>query len=486
MPNSTKPTVIGRTSEKKLLDDVLASRDPELVAVYGRRRVGKTFLLREHLKDNLILEFAGLHNEQKAMQLASFHTALRKAFPAVALLQPKDWFEAFGLLRDVLERTTSTSKKRVILLDEFPWMATRKSSFLSAFENFWNTYGSRHQDLAIILCGSAAAWMIRNVVNARGGLYNRLTRRLRLDPFRLSEVEDYLNYRKIGWNHWQIASAYMAMGGIPHYLNLIRRGQSALQAINAQCFDEQGMLRNEYHNLYAALFETYDIHQTIVRVLATSWTGLTRDDIIAKGKLSSGGGVTKAIEELKLSDFVTETTPFDNKNKGSLLRLTDEFSIFYWNWMNTKTIASSWIKQAGGRRYESWCGYAFESLCLKHLDCIKSAIGIGDVETHAASWRFVPKADTQDEGAQIDLLLERADRCINICEIKFAEKPYVITKSYAESLERKLRVFHRRAGSRRVLFLTMITPNGIAPNRYSDLLVTNEVTLADLFQPRRR
>ncbi|MBL8819147.1 MAG: AAA family ATPase [Planctomyces sp.] len=473
--------VIGRVDEKRVLDVVLASRDPELVAVYGRRRVGKTFLIREHMKQHLVLEVVGMHDQGTAVQLANFLMSLRNAFPAVPLVQPRTWLEAFELLRHCLEQPTQIKGKRVIFIDEFPWMASRKSGFVAAFENFWNYYASRHRDLAVIVCGSAAAWMIRNVVNARGGLHNRLTRRILLEPFRLDEVQQYLQYRRIPWDQRQIVMVYMAFGGIPHYLNLIQPGQSAAQCIEAECFRSEGMLRNEYRNLYAALFESYATHEAIVKVLATSWIGLTRDQVLARAHLSSGGGVTKAIEELQLSGFVTETFSLDKKSKGSLLRLTDEFSVFFWHWMHSTAAANSWLRQSSGRRYETWCGYAFESLCFKHLHAIRGAIGIADVETQAASWRYVGKTATDEEGAQIDLLLDRADQCINICEIKFSDKPFVISKSYAQSLERKLRVFRHRSGRHQTLFLTMITPQGIVPNRYSAELVTNEVVLNDLF-----
>ena len=228
--------VIGRVAEKRVLDTVLASRDPELVAVYGRRRVGKTFLIREHLKSQIVLEVAGIHNQSTAVQLANFLMSLRKAFPFVPLVQCRTWLEAFELLRHCLDQPTRIKGKRVVFIDEFPWLATRKSGFLAAFDNFWNSYASRQRDLAVIVCGSAAAWMIRHIVDSRGGLHNRLTRRIRLEPFRLDEVEQYLKYRRIRWDQRQIVMAYMALGGIPHYLNLIQPGQSAAQCVDAEFF----------------------------------------------------------------------------------------------------------------------------------------------------------------------------------------------------------------------------------------------------------
>jgi hypothetical protein len=477
----TGEKVIGREAEKRLLDHALTSRDPELIAVFGRRRVGKTYLIREYLRRNLVFEVTGIHDQSMSMQLANFHTALRRSFPELPMVQPRSWLEAFELLRGCLEQLDSTEGKKVLFFDEFPWLATRKSGFVPAFENFWNTYASRRRDLAVVVCGSAAAWMIRNVVNARGGLHNRLTRRIRLEPFQLNEVQQYLQYRKIRWDQRQTVIVYMAFGGIPHYLNLIRPGQSATQCIDDECFQPEGMLRSEYSNLYAALFESYEIHEAIVKNLASTWTGLTRDQLIARAGLSSGGGVTKAIEELALSGFITETVALDKKSKGSVWRISDEFSVFYWHWMQSKTSTQNWLKMSSGRRYESWCGYAFESLCLKHSNAIRAALGIAEVQTNVASWRYAAKSGAEEEGAQIDLLFDRADRCINLCEIKYSTGAYVVTKSYAEELRRKIRVFAQRSGRKETLFLTMITPDGIKPNRYTEELVTNQVLLKDLF-----
>ena len=354
---------------------IQAAGDPELLAVYGRRRVGKTFLIREHLKDRIVFEVAGMHEQSTSSQLAGFHAALRRAFPNVASVQPRTWLDAFEILRTCLDQSSKSKHKRVVFFDEFPWLATRKSNFLAAFENFWNDY--------------------------------------------------------------------------------------------------------------AALFENYQTHETIVKTLAASNSGLTRDQLIEKSQLTSGGGVTKAIEELALSGFLTETLALDKKAKSSLLRLTDEFSVFYWDWMHSNTAANSWMRQATSRRYEAWCGYAFESICFKHLQQIQRGLGIADVGAHVASWHYSAKKGSQEEGAQIDLLLDRADHCIDLCEIKFSDKPFTITKSYAESLARKIRVFRERSGRHQTLFLTMITPYGVVANRYSEQLVTKQVTLSDLFGPEK-
>jgi hypothetical protein len=309
--SGTGQQIIGRVQEKRVLDSVLASKDPELVAVYGRRRVGKTHLIREHCKPHLVLEVVGVHAQSTAVQLTNFHVSLRQAFPNIPLLQPRTWLEAFVLLRHYLELPASVKGKRLVFFDEFPWFATRKSHFLAAFENFWNSYACRKRDLAIVICGSAAAWMIRNVVNARGGLHNRLTRQIQLAPFLLSDVKQYLRHRKIRWDHRQIVMAYMAFGGIPHYLNLVQPGQSAPQCIQAECFQPEGLLSNEYHNFYASLFESHATHEAIVKVLATSWKGLTRDQTLSMAKLSSGGVIPRVIFE-----SFSYVTPWPTLNVG--------------------------------------------------------------------------------------------------------------------------------------------------------------------------
>ena len=471
--------IVGRKDERSELDLALKSPNAELIAVYGRRRVGKTFLIRQHFRDHLIFESVGLHDGNLARQLLNFHSSLRQAFPQMTTLPPRSWLEAFELLRESLERNFKVTKsKRVLFFDEFPWMETRGSGFVAAFEAFWNQYASLRRDLIVVACGSAAAWMVQRVIRAKGGLHNRLTRRMRLMPFNLGETDEFLRMKGIQLDPFQIAQIYMAIGGIPHYLNHIRAGKSAAQNIESLCFRSTGMLREEYESLLTALFDRDSMHQTIVKVLATSWQGLVRDELIKKAKLTSGGRLTQAIEDLVLSGFVQETAAWNKKTKETVYRLVDEFSIFYWTWMHSATADTQWMQIATGKRFDSWCGYAFENLCFKHLHQIKRTLGISGIQTSAGTWRHI--SSDSEPGAQIDLLIERADRCFNLVEAKFSMHPYVITKAYAAELQSKINVFRAKARVTNPIFLTLITPFGVELNRNSVGLSLEQLTLADL------
>lgn len=471
--------IVGRKDERIELDLALKSPDAELIAVYGRRRVGKTFLIRQHFRNQLIFESVGLHDGNLARQLLHFHSCLKQAFPNMTTLPPKSWLEAFELLRDALERNVHKGKsKHVLFFDEFPWMETRGSGFVAAFETFWNQYASLRRDLIVVVCGSAAAWMVQRVIRAKGGLHNRLTRRMRLMPFNLGETREFLRSKGIQLDAFQIAQIYLTIGGIPHYLNHIRAGKSAAQNIESLCFRSAGMLREEYDSLLTALFDRDSTHQTIVKVLATSWQGLVRDDLIKKAKLTSGGRLTQTIEDLVLSGFVQETAAWNKKTKETVYRLVDEFSIFYWTWMHSATSDAQWMQIATGKRFDNWSGYAFENLCIKHLAQIKNTLGISGIQTTAGTWRQVSSGS--EPGAQIDLLIERADRCFNLVEAKFSMHPYVITKAYAAELQSKISVFRAKAKITNPIFLTMITPHGIEPNRHSVGLSIEQITLADL------
>ncbi len=475
------PLIVGRKDERNELDLALKSPVAELIAVYGRRRVGKTFLIRQHFSDHLVFEAVGLHDGSLARQLASFHASLKIAFPRMTTLPPRNWLEAFELLRDAFEQKVPKCKaKRILFLDEFPWMETRGSGFVAAFESFWNQYASRRNDFIVVVCGSAAAWMVQRVVHAKGGLHNRLTRRIRLIPFNLGETREFLRSKGIQLDPFQMAQIYMAIGGIPHYLNHIRPGKSAAQNIDLLCFRSTGMLREEYDSMLTALFDRDSMHQSIVKTLATSWQGLMRDELIKKAKLTSGGRVTQALEDLVLSGFVQETASWNKKSKEAVYRLIDEFSIFYWSWMHNTNSDVQWMQIATGKRFDKWCGYAFENMCFKHLDQIKRSLGIAGIQTSEGTWRY--QTTDAEPGAQIDLLIERADRCFNLVEAKFSMNPYVITKSYTTELESKIRVFIAKTKVRRPIFLTMITPHGIEPNRHSIGLSIQEVTLQDLMK----
>lgn len=479
MKTSKSQEIIGRVDERSVLDQACGSRNAELIAVYGRRRVGKTFLIREHYRKYLCFEVSGLHGEPLMRQLANWSNQIRRWFPDVPMAAPPgSWLEAFDLLRAILERQPNRRQKQVLFLDEFPWFATPKSGFVAAFENFWNDFASQRQDIIVVLCGSAAAWMIRQVIQSRGGLHNRVTRRIQLCPFHLKETQAYLKRLQVKLDPMQIAMIYMALGGVPHYLNLVEPGRSASQILEQVCLRESSPLNDEYEQLYAALFTNRTIHEAIMKALAHSRSGLVRNELLQKAKLESGGTVTQALNELIASGFVSEQLPFDRKERDRIYRIADEFSYFYWSWMARNRSDQTWASLSSSRKFLPWCGYAFESLCLKHIVPIKRKLGIEAVETRAFAWRHQPQ-NKDENGAQIDLVLQRADYCTHLCEMKFSLEPYVITKAYSKKLLQKETVYRNKTGTRHTLFPTMITASGMKMNEHSQSLLPWHVELAD-------
>ncbi|PZR29111.1 MAG: ATPase [Citrobacter freundii] len=471
--------IIGRVEEIKLLQHSLKGKDAALIAVYGRRRVGKTYLIHNFFAKQLIFELTGMPNGNLKDQLFQFSKAFQKlAGSSLAIRSPASWAEAFDALERQLE-TMPKSGKQALFFDEIPWLDTRRSGFLSAFEHFWNTYASRQKHLIIVVCGSAASWMIKEVVNSKGGLHHRITQKIRLLPFTLQETETYLQYRGCRLKRYQILEIYMALGGIPQYLNNIQKGESPAQAIQRICFTKDGLLTGEFDNLYKALFELADNHLKAVRALAATANGLTRQEIIDKCGISSGGRASTMLEELEASGFVHSYQPYGKVSKDLIYRLTDEFSLFYLKFMDIRN-KQNWKRLSEGLQYRIWCGMSFESICLKHVEQIKSAIGIKDQNTWEGSWRYIPGKGSNENGAQIDLLIERDDNCINICEIKFYNSQLVIDKKYAKELQQKIDVFQQKTNAKATLFLTIITTYGLKENIYGDL-VQASVQIDQLF-----
>lgn len=472
--------IIGRVEEIALLSKLLISDDAELLAVYGRRRVGKTFLIRNVFQKQLIFEFSGIHNATLTQQMENFIEVLAKVSGSLPLTKPATWMQAFKILTDYLTPIIQKQKK-VVFFDEFPWINTPRSGFLQAFENFWNTWASRQKNLVVVICGSAASWMIQKVINNRGGLHNRVTRKIRLLPFTVGETELFLKARKVNLDRYQILQLYMVMGGIPQYLKEIEKGESATQAIDRICFTKDGLLNTEFKNLYHSLFDNARYHIDVIRALSRKKAGLTRGEIIESCKLTSGGGTTKLLEELTESGFITPYIPFDKTAKDNIYKLTDEYSHFYIKFIENSRSAGpgTWVMFSAEASWKSWSGYAFEGICMKHNPLIKKALGIENVYSETSVWRCNPQNGGQ--GAQIDLLIDRRDQCINVCEMKFSINDFEITKSYALELESKLTVFRERTKTRKTLFLTLVTTNGVKNSKSYAGLVQNEVTMDALF-----
>lgn len=480
--------IIGRRAEKGVLELASKSPDPEFVAVYGRRRVGKTHLVREFFDDRICFEIIGKHGVTLSDQLDNFAQALGKAIGmGIQPQRPTSWSEAFRQLEHFLESSVQKEKigKRIVFFDELPWLNTPRSKFLSSLEHFWNSWGSRQGDFILIVCGSAASWMLQKIVLAKGGLHNRLTRQIRLLPFTLRETEAFLQFQGVDLTRSQIVELYMVMGGVPHYLKQAEPGLSAAQIIDKSCFSSQGLLREEFNKLYTSLFDEGEQHQQIIKTLAKKRQGLTRNEILQSIGLQSGGSASHRLEELEESGFILSLIPFGKNANDALYRLSDEYSLFFLDWISKLGKRSPgdgyWLSKHNTPRCRAWAGYTFEGLCLKHALRLKTALGIEKVETTEAPWRYQSSAKSATLGAQIDLLIDRRDDTINLCEMKFSDTKFTIDKKYAKDLRLKLDVFRRVTGTRKNIFITMVTTFGVINNAYAKELVANTLTLEDLF-----
>lgn len=470
--------VIGRKEEQKILDQLLKSEKPEFLAVYGRRRVGKTFLIRQVYNKQIVFQMTGIARANTTQQLSNFFSVLSELDSAVEQTNlPKNWFDAFNLLRIYLQKLRSPRK--VIFFDELPWIDTPRSNFLSALEHFWNAWASGRSDILLVVCGSAASWMINKLINNRGGLYNRVTQRISLMPFTLQETESFFRAHQIQLDRYQILQIYMAMGGVPFYLNEIRSGQSAFQAIDRLAFSKNGLLALEYDNLYRSLFNNADKHITIIEALAGKPKGLGREEIVKLSGIKDGGALTTILRELEESGFISKSVPFGKKIRDSLYRLSDPYTLFYLKFIKDQKLSGSgaWLSRIDSPAWRAWSGYAYESICFQHIQAIKKALGISGVYTEEASWV------NKERSVQVDLLIDRRDHVINLCEVKFTQEPFTLTKTYKKEFEKKIFSFKEEAQTRKSVFPVLITTWGLKENIHSIGFIQSTITMNDLFDP---
>lgn len=470
--------IIGRKEEINILAALKTSSKSEFVAVYGRRRVGKTYLIRTVFDDQFSFQLSGVANTPMNQQLINFHNALIRLMPSdEILLPPTNWFDAFHKLSIYFDK--QPTGKKIIFFDELPWLDTSKSGFVSALEYFWNSWASARRDVLLIVCGSAASWIINQLINNKGGLHNRLTERIILPPFTLAETEAFLRNKGGQYTRYELIELYMAMGGIPFYLENIHVNRSIAQNIDRMFFTPSGILSTEYANLYRSLFNRYEKHTAIVEALSQKAKGLTRKDLISITKLSDGGTTTKILEELEQSGFIRHYLPFNKGKRDALFQLIDPFSLFYLTFVKDSKAEGegSWLAQMDSARWHAWSGYAYEYVCRYHIKSIKKELGISGIYTEVSAWR----SQKSEKGAQIDLIIDRKDRVINICEMKFSTEPFIITKSYADNLQHKLKTFKEETGTKKTLFLTLITASGLNPNQYSVRWVQDTMDMNALF-----
>ncbi len=469
-----RENIIGREEEKRLLGDIFASGRSEFVAVCGRRRVGKTFLIKEFFEQELVFQTAGLADENSRRQIKSFYDdMLEQGLPRQAE-PPRDWIDIFSLLRQLIK--LSDRQRKVVLLDELPWMDTPRSGFVSSLEHFWNAWASSRRDVILIVCGSATSWMMDKLINNHGGLHNRLTHRIFLQPFTLRETEAMLQRKGFTLSRYDVCICYMVMGGIPYYLDLLDARLSVAQNIDNLMFRPNGQLAGEFHNLYAALFRNSTDYVNIVEALSKRKEGLTRGEIIRATGLSSGNGITTTLRNLEACGFIRHYHHFHgSRDEAVIYQLTDFFSLFHFHFL-AKGKVGSWMALQGTAAFFAWAGLTFELVAWHHLQQIKDALGIGGVRTEEFVWRCTDA----ERGAQIDLVVDRADQTINICEMKFCQDTFTISADYEANLRHKLSLFAEYTRMRKSLQLTLVTTYGLGTGSHRGA-VSNVVTLDELF-----
>ena len=474
--------LIGREKELAQLQRCMDSDRSELVIVYGRRRVGKTFLVDHFFDGKYDFSFVGGHRLTQRLQLRNFAKALKQAMGENQQRVFNNWFDAFDALEEYLQSLTA-HRKKVVFFDEMPWIDTLKSNFTAAFENFWNSWAARRSDIMFVASGSATSWMVDKLVDNQGGLHARITQHIYLQPFTLLETEKYLNGHGCQWDRFQIAQCYMLLGGIPFYLSLLDTRLSLVQNVDLLCFARGGALQLEFDELYNALFTYADNYIDVVRLLANHRNGLTNNEISNLSKIE-GKQLKKILANLERCDFIMKFSYFGKKSRDSLYRLADFYTLFYFKYIEPNKESHDehwWSHHHDSHSVESWQGLSFELLCLLHINEIKTSLGFAGVATEVSTW--FEKADKEKgiHGSQIDLIIERADRIIHLCEMKFCQDGYHLTSEYVMKLRERMGLFREKTKTRKALVNTFVTTFGVT-NKNSYSLVHSEVTLDDLFK----
>lgn len=481
---------VERKDEMAILENAYNSQSSSFVAVYGRRRIGKTELINQffHQKDSFLFSLTGAYDATLEAHLDNFKDKIDSAFSVNSALDIKSWSEAFRLLRDEIKRMKLKEGSKVsIFIDELPWLAKVKGDgFKSALSLFWNDFASKRDDIMLVVCGSATSWIIDHIIEDRGSLANRVTAIIHLQSFTLKESHSFLlahGYKNISTK--DLAEYYMVFGGVAHYLSLLNPKKSFIQNIQNIFFSQHGLLRTEYHRLFRSLFDNYHIHETIINKLVKSWSGMSISELKKSKKLSSSSALNVALKELEVSGFIAKHFKYGQKKRDTLYRVKDPFLFFFSKWVEGTSLSEIFQNKKyfmalyQSQKYKIWLGYAFENLCHNHIVELKETLGIGAVHTTSHYWRYVPKDETE-QGTQIDLLLVRADGVINIIECKYSNSEFIIDKKYATNLENKVSVFFKQSQYPHTVTVVMLTLNGVKSNEYADYLISDEILLGAL------
>ncbi len=480
--------IIARDLELELFKKIISSSQAEFLAVYGRRRVGKTYIIREFFAErSTFCEVTGLKGEPMSRQLSEFATAISGVFFNHASIgTPDNWHAAFELL---LKTVSSWNRKEpfILFLDELPWLSTLHSDCLSALDHYWNKFFSRMPHFKLIICGSAASWILDKVINAKGGLHNRLTQTLLLKPFDLSQTAAYLKYLGIRWSEKQILAIYMAIGGIPFYLDQLEKKESVVQNINRLCFTEGGFLQTEFSKLFSSLFDMAIENMRFVRAIAAHRNGIERAVLLEKLKLPSGGNASARLGELEAAGFIKSYRPYGKTVRNTFYRVVDEYVLFYFHWIEGPLSSGHpfalgyWDTKQKAPDFLAWSGLAFENICLKHVEKIRNQLGLSRIGCAYSSWSYTPAKKSLESGAQIDLLIDRDDGVITLCEIKYCDRVYGLDKSTAKNLLNKIEVFKSVTHTHKQVEMVLVSTFGVKPGVWVDEVLVKNMAASALF-----
>ena len=472
--------IIGREKEQRELLSLLEKEESQFCAVYGRRRVGKTYLIRETFNYQFCFQHTGVAKGTLRQQLTAFRNSLMAAGMTKCSI-PKNWIEAFELLKQLI--VNAPAGKKVLFIDELPWMDTPKGNLIGALESFWNGWATarREKDIVLIVCDSATSWISKKLLKDKGGLRGRLTLRVKLVPFTLRECELFAQRANLALGRKDVLELYMILGGIPYYWSFLKTGLSVAQNVDQLFFTETAQLRDEFEALYATLFKRPENYLKVIECLSDGRrSGMTREEILAASKLSDGGTFSTILEELEESGFIRRFASADTAETNALYQLIDNYTLFYYLCIKKNAFSDEqyWLNTCTSSAHNTWKGHAFERVCLQHVPQIKAALGISGVQTNVCSW-FVRGSEEQ-RGAQIDLVMQRADGFTNICEMKHSANTFAIDNDYAKDLQNKLDAYRELSKDKRTLHLVMVTTNGVAHNSYYNM-VQKEIIMDELF-----
>jgi uncharacterized protein len=480
--------LIGRKKEQTELEEIFSSKKPEFVLIYGRRRIGKTFLIKKFFlkKSCVFFNVTGIKDGALSEQLIEFSKSIGECFyHGATIAAPDSWMKAFDELNKAIS-SHSKNKKIILFMDEFPWMATKKSRLIQALEYYWNQYWSDNGNLKLIICGSSAAWIVKKILYQKGGLHNRVTRQIILKPFDLIETRQFLKENNIELTPASVLQLYLVFGGVPFYLEQLKRNQSVAANINNLCFKESSILFNEFDKLFQSLFDNYNDYLSLVKIIGQAPYGISRTEVELRSK-TFGGRLTERLKDLETAGFIKSFSPIFHKKYGTYYRIFDEFCYFYLKWIEPEQSTlltlvpdhNYWSQILKSPSYRSWSGYAFEMLCYKHISVIKRELNILD-DARVGVWRYDSRKNADEKGAQIDLLFDQSDSVI-LCEIKYTEKPFSIDKDYAENLCRKIEIFKKITKTRKQIFLALISSSEVKVNQYFKNLISSRVVVIEDF-----